>query len=367
MNAQWFCRHRGCAMVFDWQTAYKTHLKQAHGGSRMSLDEAKVNLCPQTVFACGFENCIQVFEAPNDDEAESTCKEYVGHVVKHFDEGASSGEWTYSARIRNLLRQSGVVRAWTNSSWPEAERNRLRWHPQSSGILRKRLETKHLGDLQLLVQYAIALGSDPSTIKGYREDFVTPYKDECQESIPGHKSRPRPPPASAPEPDPYQFRISRNTNPNLAAYLASQRRVYVPRPGPVRAGRSARPPMRGVPTSTPTSNSIPAQYRYSNTPASPIFDPQQQQQYAMMSQPGGGIIAEDLRSLRSMASNASEQDIEMGDAQMVDAGYIEHQPFSGPYGPAGIPSPAPDGSCLTPTTAMEEHMAFAAYDSAHAY
>ena len=41
-NAQWFCRQKGCDMVFDWQTAYKTHLKQAHGGSRMSLDEAKI-------------------------------------------------------------------------------------------------------------------------------------------------------------------------------------------------------------------------------------------------------------------------------------------------------------------------------------
>ncbi|KAF7560796.1 hypothetical protein G7046_g3354 [Stylonectria norvegica] len=367
MNAQWFCRHRGCRMVFDWQTAYKTHLKQAHGGSRMSLDEAKANLCPQTVFACGFENCLQVFEAPSDDDADSTFKEYVSHVVKHFDEGAVSGEWSYSARMRNLLKQSGVVRAWTNSAWPEADRNRLRWHPQSSGILRKRLETRHLGDLQLLVQYAIALGSEPSTVHKYREDFVIPFKNECRQSIHGHKSRPQLPPAPAtPESDPFQFRISRGQDPGLAAYLASQRRVYVPRPGPVRAGRSARPPMRTLNASTPASNPMAPQYRYSNAPTSPIYDPQQQQHYAMMSQPNGGIIAEDLRSLRSMASSVSEQDVEMGDAQMTDPGYIPQQ-FSGPYGPAGIPSPAPDGSCLTPTTAMEQQMPFAAYDSAHAY
>lgn len=370
MNAQWFCRHRGCSMVFDWQTAYKTHLKQAHGGSRMSLDEAKANLCPQTVFACGFENCIQVFEAPSDEEAEAVFKEYVSHVVKHFDEGSSSGEWTYSARMRNLLRQSGVIRAWTNSSWPEAERNMLQWHPQSSGILRKRLETKHLGDLALLVQYAIALGSEPSTIQKYREDFVIPFRDECRQSIPGHKSRGRPPPApvAAPEPDPYQFRISRNTNPGLAAYLASQRRVYVPRPGPPRAGRSARPPMRTMASNAPPSNSIPAQYRYSAAQAQ-MYDPQQQQQhqFTMMSQPNGGIIAEDLRSLRSMASTGSDQDIEMGDAQMVEAGYGQQHDFSGPYGSSGIPSPAPDGACLTPTSMMEQHMSFAAYDSTHAY
>ncbi|KAJ3530045.1 hypothetical protein NM208_g9498 [Fusarium decemcellulare] len=187
-NAQWFCRHKDCNMVFDWQTAYKTHLKQAHGGSRMTLDEAKVNLCPQTVFACGFENCPQVFEAPSDDDADSTFKEFVAHVVKHFDEGSNSGEWTYSGRMRNLLRQNGLVRAWANSSWPEEERSRLQWHPQSSGILRKRLETRHLGDLQLLVQYAIALGSEPSSITKYREDFINPVKDQCRQPIVGHNS-----------------------------------------------------------------------------------------------------------------------------------------------------------------------------------
>ncbi|KPM44823.1 hypothetical protein AK830_g1756 [Neonectria ditissima] len=369
MNAQWFCRHRGCTMVFDWQTAYKTHLKQAHGGSRMTLDEAKVNLCPQTIFACGFENCTQVYESPSDDDADSTFKEFVSHVVKHFDEGVNSGEWTYSARVRNLLRQAGLVNAWANSSWPEEERNRLQWHPQSSGIMRKRLETRHLGDLQLLVQYAIALGSEPSTIQKYREDFITPVKDECRQPIPGHKSRAPPLPPSAPAPDPgeYQFRISRGTNPNLAAYLASQRRVYVPRPGPVRAGRSARPPRHAVPTNAATQGSIPPQFRYPNMPQAPMFDPRQQQQYAMMSQATGGIIAEDLRSLRSMASSNPEQDIEMGDSDMMDAGYMQEPNFSGPYGPGSIASPAPDGSCITPATPIEQHMSFAGYDSAHAY
>ncbi|KAH6990291.1 hypothetical protein EDB80DRAFT_755773 [Ilyonectria destructans] len=369
MNAQWFCRHRGCTMVFDWQTAYKTHLKQAHGGSRMALDDAKVNLCPQTIFACGFENCNSVFESPSDDDADSTFKEFVGHVVKHFDEGNNSGEWSYSARIRNLLRQAGLVNAWANSSWHDEERNHLQWHPQSSGIMRKRLETRHLGDLQLLVQYAIALGSEPSTIQKYREDFITPIKDECRQPIPGHKSRapPLPPSAPAPDPDQYQFRISRGTNPNLAAYMATQRRVFVPRPGPVRAGRSARPPRHAVPTNVATQGTMAPQFRYPNMPTAPMFDPRQQQQYAMMSQSTGGIIAEDLRSLRSMASSNPEQDIEMGDSDMMDTGYMQEQAFSAPYGAGGIPSPAPDSSCITPGTPMEQHMGFATYDSAHAY
>ncbi|KAM6514728.1 hypothetical protein FSOLCH5_008968 [Fusarium solani] len=289
-NAQWFCRHSDCNMVFDWQTAYKTHLKQAHGGSRMTLDEAKVNLCPQTVFACGFENCPQVFEAPSDDDADSTFKEFVAHVVKHFDEGSNSGEWTYSGRMRNLLKQSGLVRAWANSSWPEEERNRLQWHPQSSGILRKRLETRHLGDLQLMVQYAIALGSEPSSITKYREDFINPVKDQCRQPIPGHKSRapPLPPSGPSPDADQYQFRISRGTNPNLAAYLASQRRVYVPRPGPVRSGRSARPPRHTMPATTAAPAPMPHHFQYANIPQAQMYDPRQQQQFAMMQQATGG-------------------------------------------------------------------------------
>ncbi|KAF4985156.1 hypothetical protein FDECE_16768 [Fusarium decemcellulare] len=363
-NAQWFCRHKDCNMVFDWQTAYKTHLKQAHGGSRMTLDEAKVNLCPQTVFACGFENCPQVFEAPSDDDADSTFKEFVAHVVKHFDEGSNSGEWTYSGRMRNLLRQNGLVRAWANSSWPEEERSRLQWHPQSSGILRKRLETRHLGDLQLLVQYAIALGSEPSSITKYREDFINPVKDQCRQPIVGHKSRapPLPPSGPFPDADQYQFRISRGgTNPNLAAFLASQRRVQVPRAGPVRAGRSARPPRHTIPVTSAAPGPMPHHLHYANMA---MYDPRQQQQFAMMQQASGGIIAEDLRSLRSMANSVPEQDIEMADTDMMDGAFMQEPNFSGPYGPQGITSP--DGSCLTPTTPMNQQLSFGNYDSAYA-
>ncbi|TDZ22069.1 hypothetical protein Cob_v004859 [Colletotrichum orbiculare MAFF 240422] len=260
VNAQWFCRHRGCQMVFDWQGAYKTHLKQAHGGSRMSLDEAKVNLCPQVVFACGFDNCLQVFEAQGDSDASSTFKEYVSHVVKHFDEGSNSGEWSYSARIRNLLRQNQVQSAWNESVWNEASRSSLQWSPQTSGILRKRLECRHIGDLKLLVQYAYLLGTDPGSIGKFREDFVTPVADTCTLHMPGHKSRQQA--TAPPEPaDPFAFKISRNPNPALAAYMASQRRVYVPR-----QQRLVRPPQLHHPHhQVPTSNAMPAQPRLSHS------------------------------------------------------------------------------------------------------
>lgn len=355
-------------MVFDWQTAYKTHLKQVHGGSRMSLDEAKINLCPQTVFACGFENCGQVMEAPSDDDADATFKEFVTHIVKHFDEGANSGEWTYSGRMRNLLRQHGLVRAWANSSWPDEERSRLNWEPHSSGILRKRLETRHLGDLQLLVQYAIALGSEPSSITEYRKDFINPIKDECRQPIMGHKSRapPLPPSGPSPDADQYQFRISRGTNnPGIAAYYAAQRRAYVPRPGPVRSGRSARPPRNSAPSNT--QQQMPSQFRYGNAPQAQMYDPrqqqQQQQQFAMMQQQAsGGIIAEDLRSLRSLTSQ--EGDVEMADSDMMGTFMHENGQGFPEYG-----TQPGDAACLTPTSMSGENggqMGYGNFDSTYA-
>ncbi|KAI9158875.1 hypothetical protein HJFPF1_06875 [Paramyrothecium foliicola] len=380
MNAQWFCRHRGCQMVFDWQTAYKTHLKQSHGGSRMSLDDAKVSLCPQTVFACGFEKCTTVFEASTDDDAGTTFKDYVAHIVKHFDEATNSGEWTYSGRIRNLLRQAGVFRAWNNTTWAaDSERHRLTWHPQTSGVLRKRLETRHIGDLQLLIQYVIMTGSDPTTTQKYREDFTTPVRDECQMAIPGHKIRAPIPATTAPMDAEPEFRISRGANPSLAAYLATQRRVYVPRP-PVRSGRSARPPVRAMPSSgTPLAS----HFEYHGNQAAPVYDGRQQQQhhhhqqhpqYAVMTQPHGGIIADEMRNLRSMTGHASEADVEMGDAHMVDASYMSHSHhtdgFSSPYGSGAMHSSDAIDACglsSQPAAMDQQHDAFVPYGTNHTY
>lgn len=228
-NAQWVCRYRGCQLVFDWQTAYKAHLKAEHGGSRMSPDEAKVNLCPQVVFACGFENCLQVFEARDEGDAVHVFKEYVTHIVKHFDESSQSGEWTYSTRMQNLLSQTQVHRAWASSGLDSVSRSRLQWDPQTSCILRKRLECRHIKDPALLVHYAISLASDlavpPDLPPDLPPDFVTPVRDTCTE--PGHGTLKRPLPQD--DSDRFSFRISPGSNPALAQYLNAPKRMYVPR------------------------------------------------------------------------------------------------------------------------------------------
>jgi hypothetical protein len=394
MNAQWTCPQRDCNMVFDWQTAYKTHLKHAHGGVRISPDEAKIDLCPQTIFACGFENCIQVFESPSEAEASTTFKEYVAHVVKHLDEGSSCGDWTYSTRMRNLLRQCAVSRHWTNSQWPEAERNSLTWQPQSSGVLRKCLETKHLGEIGMLIQYAYELGSGANPTPGLHESFLIPTKGQCQMHTTGPKMRLQPGTSMAPEPEGFQFRISRdpNTNPSLANYYANQRRQYNPR-APVRTGRSARPPMRAM---TQPTNGVGPHQAFHQQPAPNMFDPTgfyaqhqhqqhqhqqnhqqhqqqhpQQQQFALMSPvSNGGIISDDLRSLRSMASSNSSTDLEMSDAGLMNTSYLPQQDFSSSFTHNGLQSPAPTEGCNIPNPSemkMGQASQFVGYDHQQTY
>lgn len=351
-DAQWFCRHRGCHMVFDWQTAYKAHLKSSHGGSRMNLDDAKVALCTQTVFACGFENCLQVFEAASDAEAPATFKEYVGHVVKHFDEGASSGQWSYSARMRNLLRQSGVLRAWSHSMWPEADQSRLRWQAQSSSILRKRLETKHIGDIQFLIQYAIALGSSPGgTVQSYRADFVTPIRSDCQMAMTGHiNNKPGVSPTSpTSETEQPQYRMSHNgnsANPALAAYYASQHQAYAISQQPTQAHLQ--------------SGAAGFEYTFHNAPPSPSYDSHHQQQQQQQQQHHHHPHPHHQYALMGHS---------LGDTPMGGADYTSHgtQNLPGPYGAGGLHSPAPTDICGNSSpvpTAMDHGSSYTAYESA---
>jgi hypothetical protein len=110
---------------------------------------------------------------------------------------------------------------------------------------------------------------------------------------------------------------------------------------------------------------MPHHFQYPNMASPTMFDPrQQQQQFAMMQQANGGIIAEDLRNFRSMANSIPEQDVDMSDADMMGPSFLQEPGFSSPYGPQGITSPAADGSCLAPTDAMDTHLAFG-FDSTY--
>lgn len=197
----------------------------------MNVDEAKVKLCPQTVFACGFENCTQVFEAPNEDDTAATLKEYSGHIVKHFEEGSNGGRWTYSTRVRNLLRQPQVSAFW-EKAWPEMERPKLQWEPQSSMAARKTLEAGHLENLPFLIRFIVTLGSNPGDLSKFEGNLDPPVKKRCpkaqfQHGMP-HDSNAQSP-QQVPERELSQFKVSRGVGVEYGPYAGIQHGQHVPR------------------------------------------------------------------------------------------------------------------------------------------
>ncbi|POR38950.1 Uncharacterized protein TPAR_00848 [Tolypocladium paradoxum] len=195
-NAQWRCQHPGCHRAFDWSTAYQIHLREDHGGSLMRVSEAKVVLCPQTVFACGYEGCPRVFEAADDGDVPATWKLYTTHLIKHCDEGRDAGPWEYSHRMRNLLSQSRLSAAWGAVS-DSSDSSQLQWEPASSRTLRKLLETRHVADLPRLVGCAMMLGSARATRDSLEAEFDLrlPIKRECPRAASKHDMGDDSPPA----------------------------------------------------------------------------------------------------------------------------------------------------------------------------
>lgn len=179
-NAGWVCPIMGCELVFDWPAAYETHMKEAHAGVHLPATEVMVQLHTQVVFACGFAECKKIFDTPNDSDATPIAKAYFDHVAKHIKNGASISEWTYATRIHNLMRQRLVKEPWREVTSKEV-RKQLNWQPHNSGVLRRKLECRDIGDVQTLMQIAIVLGSpsysEPNSPQFVYQGFTTPTLD----------------------------------------------------------------------------------------------------------------------------------------------------------------------------------------------
>lgn len=177
-DAQWFCPERDCAMAFDWEQALRKHMKQVHKTTRRSAtDDDMVELCPQLVFTCGFSNCQFVMEAPSINEIDKTRKKYFDHIISHLEAGHEHRSyWSYSTRFRNLMRQEGVEPYWKSGN------EELQWQPQTSNTLRKMLETRHLSNIPLMVQWAADLGSVSFTSGSVElsTELQLPVKDKCK-------------------------------------------------------------------------------------------------------------------------------------------------------------------------------------------
>ncbi len=181
-DAQWICKlgvGGGCNFSFDFRAAYEQHIKQDHDGPRDP--DARVNLCQQVVFACGFDRCREVFEAASDRDAPAKRSQYFEHVLTHVS-NPSHGKWSYSRRIRNLLHQRLVSAAWKERG--RGNEQELSWQPQSSGILRKMLECRHIADVPMLCKYAVLLGMrrDAEAPAVPPSNFLIPVLNTCTAS-----------------------------------------------------------------------------------------------------------------------------------------------------------------------------------------
>ncbi|SPO03996.1 uncharacterized protein DNG_06679 [Cephalotrichum gorgonifer] len=161
-NTIWECQYTGCPMTFDFEKAYVSHVKAYHSDMHLPPNKARVETCPQLIFACGFRGCKdRVFEATSEEEAKVLRDKYFDHVAKHFDMGFCVAEWEYYTQIQNLLRQEAVKDMWKQCVWQKSIRNALRWQPRSSTDLKRLLECRHLLDMPRLLHWAWTLGGEP--------------------------------------------------------------------------------------------------------------------------------------------------------------------------------------------------------------
>ncbi|KAK0742153.1 hypothetical protein B0T21DRAFT_399959 [Apiosordaria backusii] len=221
-DTQWACPKRGCGKTYDCTPGMKQHLKEpSHGNLHHFSDCATTPLCPRVVFACGFTNCKYVFEASDASDSARTADEYFNHVVSHVEANLPNHAWSHSTCFRNLMRQPGVDDAWKNRRIKGIQ---LKWQPHTSSVLRKRLETRHVPDRELLVVWAVRLGSKPyseSTSpvpKGLPPALCLPVFEQCEcsaNSAPQSPYQPNPSPGSPQVPDSLP---DRSTEFNFSAY-----------------------------------------------------------------------------------------------------------------------------------------------------
>ncbi|EFQ31219.1 hypothetical protein CGRA01v4_10502 [Colletotrichum graminicola] len=198
----WACPQRGCRMVLDFEKAFVTHYKIDHGDVHPTPDRARVELCAQVVFACGFLGCKEVFEAADDGGASAAADRYFDHLAGHFDTRSSSSsggggaapssEWAYYHQVQNLLRQRALKHEWKHALWDKTARNQLRWQPRSSGDLKKLLECRHLADVPRILHAAWTLGQSSFSSPEHPPPAVfpgaatRPLRQRCPLTVGGH-------------------------------------------------------------------------------------------------------------------------------------------------------------------------------------
>jgi hypothetical protein len=184
-NNLWVCPKANCRRVFQWLGAFKEHARHYHKVRIRICDAEVITLCPQTVFACGFEGCNQVYEALSKSEVSPARDKFIAHVVCHLQSPLEKPKaWTFTYRMHNLLSQSALSNVWPPPSLSHEKSLELSWDARSGSVLQKLLETRHIGNPSSLVQNAIALGSvSCREVQLAPDNAVLPVLDQCQAEV----------------------------------------------------------------------------------------------------------------------------------------------------------------------------------------
>ncbi|KAF2180448.1 hypothetical protein K469DRAFT_753419 [Zopfia rhizophila CBS 207.26] len=192
---EWPCPVPRCYNVFDRVKDFERHFHRSHFDRQpLALTDIKIELLPREVFACGFEDCKEVFKTMYKDDTEKPEKAWdqrCDHVATHMKYGKTKQQWDHSNVIHNLLRQDAtreVFDTLLESIDPSLKsgRPRIAWSEQSEDalankntrILRKKLECRDLRlNLDQVVLAALLLRSDLRSNFQLPRGFETPSSD----------------------------------------------------------------------------------------------------------------------------------------------------------------------------------------------
>lgn len=157
------CRVAACGEYFGRHSHRVKHYRTYHRDERVPDESDHDTLSEPCHFGCGFADCKVVLSQWN---------RYCDHVFDHMDsrEDLQCHKWSYTQRIRNLLRQDG---AFNDALTKRINQNRdrfgqkpkLRWNRLESRELELTLARRpELEPVESLVSWAFDLGVSKGTI-----------------------------------------------------------------------------------------------------------------------------------------------------------------------------------------------------------
>ncbi|XWW96060.1 hypothetical protein V2A60_004030 [Cordyceps javanica] len=151
------CPVPGCTFWTESKKLFAQHIKidgrhkQVISNNEMTQHE--IVIFEPIIFACGFANCSLLWEAPPTGDDGKTFRDYIEHVIKHYDDDKCA-EWSYETRMQNLLRQSRMQGLLQN-----VDMTGLKWDWKCSTTLRRELMTGNIANKNEIMQRAFRLGS----------------------------------------------------------------------------------------------------------------------------------------------------------------------------------------------------------------